>query len=335
MKSEPLKTAKNGHFLDTLAQLWNDPQNQPHEPHQKTAKKAPQKGEDLSLKTFIKKQKAKALTNAIVLGMADVDSPLKKSYWNAWHCNNVQLQDGKKIKAKYCNSRWCVVCSRIRTAKMIKGYAPVLLKFKDMQFATLTAPNVKEEDLINEVDRFINVWRKIYYTLRKTYKIKPKGIRKIEITYNWKSDTYNAHFHLIVERAFVAELITNLWLKHNLKAQGIAQDVRKADDGALMELFKYTAKMIHDKKFTPSAMDAIYRALRGKRTYQPFGIKKYVCEDVEGVQTQTITFQPSQREIWVWNKEIRDWINGAGECLTGYIMDGKFDALLNKIESYG
>ena len=90
-------------LLDTLAQLRTE-----------TPSKPPV--------TLVKRAKAKFLTNGLSFPLIDLNSPLKKSYWLTWHCTSVLLQEGQKITSRYCNNRWCIVCNRIRTAKLINGY---------------------------------------------------------------------------------------------------------------------------------------------------------------------------------------------------------------------
>ena len=86
--------------------------------------KIPESGEKTTLETYKRRAVAKFNTNALVFEMVKLDSPLTKSYWNSFHCSNIILQDGKTLTAKYCNNRWCTVCNRIRTGKLIKGYLP-------------------------------------------------------------------------------------------------------------------------------------------------------------------------------------------------------------------
>ena len=97
------KVRKNPLLIDTLVQLYTDPQTKP-------------------LQTLTRRAKAKFLSNAINFPLIDLKSPLKKSYWQTWHCTSVLLQEGQKITSQYCNNRWCIVCNRIRTAKMINKY---------------------------------------------------------------------------------------------------------------------------------------------------------------------------------------------------------------------
>lgn len=281
-------------------------------------------------KAFIKKQIAKSITLAQLFPLIDLDSPLKKSYWRTWHCNNILLQDGHKMTSSYCNGRWCNVCNRVRMAKMINGYSAPLLKLKDLHFVTLTAPNVFGEDLTNEIDCFFNSWRKIYKNIKKNYKHLPlRGMRKFEITFKPHTG-YNPHFHFIIEGKKPAELIVKLWLDIKNGTKINAQDIRKANDGSLLELFKYAAKGVHKGKFHAKEIDWMYQNLHGRKTYYPVGIKKVTTEDVDEIDSQEITFAGNRIDVWKWDKDFKDWVCG-DEVLTGYILDGKLDDWINKL----
>ena len=63
-------------------------------------------------------------------------------------------------------------------------------------FVTLTAPNVKAEDLPAEID----LYNKAFQRLVKRKEIAPiftGYIRKLEITYNADQQTYHPHFHIL------------------------------------------------------------------------------------------------------------------------------------------
>lgn len=295
------KKPKNGASLDTLAQLSTLKQN--------------------GHKKLIKRQIAKSITLAQLFPLIDLNSPLKKSYWNTYHCNNVMIQEGHKFESKYCNARWCTVCNRIRMAKMIKAYSIPLVQFKDMYFVTLTAPNVKGEQLKDEVNNMLKSFQRIRQNLHKQ-NITFKGIRKLECTYNPRTG-FNPHMHILLDGKEVAEKLVELWLKRNKAARRKAQDIRKADKNSLLELFKYTVKGIHKGKFYAKALDTIYQALHNRRTYQPFGIRKVVEEDINGIKSEDITFKGFRNEIWRWSKDAKDWFNDGGELLTEYIIEGK------------
>ena len=293
----------NGVPLDTLAQLTT--------------------GEAQQRKKYINRQKAKAITLAQLFPLINLDSRLKKSYWRTYHCNRLILQEGYNMTTKYCNGRWCTVCNRIRMAKMINAYSLPLLSLKNLYFVTLTLPNVKAEDLSKEIDRMYQSFRAINQNIRKTYKINLKGMRKLECTYNPHTDTYNPHFHLMLDGERAAELFISLWLQRHPEATRKAQDMRKAKEGSLIELFKYTVKGVHKGKYHPEALDQIYQAFENRRTYQPFGIAKVVDEDISGIKSEAVTFKGNENNNWSWSKNAKDWVNQDGELFTEYVIEGK------------
>lgn len=119
-----------------------------------------------------------------------------------------------------------------------------------------------------------------------------------------------------------------------------AQDVRPADDKSLKELFKYFTKLtvttkdkegkILDKSLIdPKRMDVIFRALRGRRVYQPFGGIRVLDEEIDTVQVQKYDFlEEGKTQVWRW--KANDWMNDVGECLTGYQPSKKFAEFLDE-----
>ena len=53
-------------------------------------------------------------------------SPLEQSYRNTTYCADVLAQRDGQISGSYCGNRWCMVCNRIRTARAIIRYLPVV-----------------------------------------------------------------------------------------------------------------------------------------------------------------------------------------------------------------
>ena len=299
-------------LLDTLAQ-----------PHTKSESKHTN-----SLKTYKKRARAKYLSRALALELAKLNSSLKKSYWNTWHCSNTILQDGQKLTTTYCNNRWCMVCNRIRTAKLIKGYLPELKKMQDPQFVTLTIPNVTGKDLESTIElmakEFIKI-KNLFYQ-RRTFQI--NGVRKIECTHNSDTDEYHPHYHVVLDGKEVGEALIQEWLKRFPEANRGAQDIRSADENSMIELFKYTTKLTTKNKVTrdegkttievnPKALDTIFQALYKKRTFQSMGWVKMVSEDVEEVDAQIVEDIEEGIDVWQWEQEASDWVNSYGELLTG------------------
>jgi plasmid rolling circle replication initiator protein Rep len=298
-------------LLDTLAQPHTDGPKK----YQKT------------LQTLKKRATVKYLQRALILKLIDLNSPLKQSYWHTWHCANILLQDGKTVTAKYCNNRWCPVCNRIRTAKMINGYLPEFKKMVDPRFVTLTVVNVPASELDSTIDKMIRDFiliKNVFYS-RRGFNI--NGIRKIEVTYNEKTNEYHPHFHIILEGKEVGEALIEEWLKRFPSADLRGQKNDKADTDSLTELCKYSTKLFEKQtvkkgekiivQVNVKALDVIYQALRKRRIMQSMGWVKRVSEDVEEIDSQMYEDIPAGVDVWTWDQECSDWINSSGEMLTG------------------
>jgi len=298
-------------LLDTLAQLRNDPSKK-------------------SLETLTRRAKAKFVTLGLSFPLIDLDSPLKKSYWRTYYCTSVLLQEGHKITSQYCNNRWCIVCNRIRTAKMINKYYPVIInEVQDRHFVTLTIPNVQGKRLRQVIEGMILNFQKIKDNMRNRDGVKIKGIRKIEVTYNPGRNDFHPHFHLVMEGRAQAEQLLREWLIRYPKAVEYAQDVRPADHNSIIELLKYTAKLINKNDYTKldtgeirigihaKALDTIFQALYRKRTYQGFGIRIKLNEDVSELKSEVFEEIMSDIDVWKWDQDNSDWVSTYGELLTG------------------
>lgn len=334
---------KNKAILDNIAQLPTD-----------------------RLKSLSKRARSKFYTQKIVSPLLYTESPLNKSYSRTFHCGSTITQIGKKLVSRYCNGRLCHVCNRIRTAKMMAGYIEPLRKLGDLYFTTLTRKNVSAEELSETINKMLKDMSNIIRVLREKRGIKLSGIRKIEVTYNSKTDTYHPHFH-ILHNYDVGNMIIDEWLIRNpntAKKQGWdyrkkkmvdIQDTKpvtkknKDDKKFLNELFKYASKFVvkDDKEkgilniYVP-ALDNILRALHTKRTMQTFGeIRKVkALEDVTEVSellSQEIEDIDEDHKEWAWlgHIEMFDWYDSELNALTKYKPpDITFRYLLGELLPY-
>jgi len=278
-----------------------------------------------------KRAKAKYLTNAYTYRLSGLKSDLKRSYQNTFYnCSNKLEQKDEKITGKYCNNRWCIVCNRIRTAKLINGYKSQLDDLPEKYFVTLTIPNVTGNDLRQVIQKMIQTFAKIsrvYRDKRKTF----IGIRKTECTYNAELNNFHPHFHLIISGEEQAYRLESDWLKQYPEAEKWCQNVKPADNNSVMELFKYFSKIVTNKTIYVSALDTIFRAIYGMRTYQAFGIKKNVSEDIEEIQAEIYKDLENRETTWTWLEN--DWIDkDSGEMLTGYTPDDSMKKLISSIK---
>jgi hypothetical protein len=203
---------------------------------------------------------------------------------------------------------------------MINNYMPIFNQFRHAQFVTLTRPNVTAEQLPSEINDLIDTFKLMIHYLRgtpnKKKQIHAKGLRKLEVTYNWRENTYHPHFHLLVDTPGSARAIIKEWLFRNPEASEAAQYFREADSGSFTELFKYAAKIVVDKDMSIYAKDIIFQSLNNHRIYQPFGINKITSEDVEEIVSQAYgMLNPEAYKVWYFNNSEEDWNSLEGESL--------------------
>lgn len=280
---------------------------------------------------FLKRAKVKFTQHKLLRALVKLASPLAKKYDATLFCSSVLEQDGNKLRSRFCNNRWCNICNRIRTAKLIKGYGAAIDSMLDPRFVTLTVPNVPATELRAEIRRMISEFRKIQELRRKHKKPLIRGIRKLEVTYNPDLQNFHPHFHFIVEGEAAADELIEAWLDRNTTADKRGQDQREAKNP--IELFKYFAKLTSKSKSDtiiikagkmvrieysyPEALDLVFQAIEGTRIIQPIGGIKYVKEDIEDLETVTVEDLEPEEALWIYQD--RDWVNVyTGELLTGY-----------------
>lgn len=132
---------------------------------------------------------------------------------------------------------------------------------------------------------------------------------------------YHFHFHVIVEGKANAEYLQQAWLELNPDSRARAQDFRPFIKGKTIELFKYFTKLVAKDKNNKTCrldyrrLDVVFRAMRGRRTFQTYGNIKSVDEDIDEESLKATREIAKQVYIWIHN----DWIGmESGEWLTGY-----------------
>jgi len=213
---------------------------------------------------------------------------------------------------------------------MIEKYYPLIkAEFSDLHFVTLTFPNVRGEDLKQAVSDMILNFQRIKDKIRNRDKVNIKGIRKIEVTYNPVRNDYHLHLHFLIESKNAAELLKKEWLLRYPEALEFLQDVVKANDGSIIELLKYTAKLVNKNDYIKldsgktqigihaKALDTIFQALYRKRTYQGFGVRLNLSEDVSELKSEVYEEITADIDVWKWDQDNSDWISTYGEMLTG------------------
>lgn len=229
-----------------------------------------------------------------------------------------------------------MVCNSIRTAKNIIRYAPIVSSWgDDVYFVTLTEKNCKGDCLRDRIGRMQKIFTQIKDCLRRRLRRSKSttdrltGIRKIECTHNSKTNEYNPHFHLILRNADHAQFIVNEWIKRNVYAQRLGQDIRKAKGDSLIELFKYMTKVVtrtdnRSIQINYRSLDVIFKALRRKRTVQPFGFVASKGEEEEQEVDATAV-----SAVYTWVNDMYDWVDeSTGEVLSEYTPSEEFKKFL-------
>ena len=319
--------------LDKLAHVRNfataSPSSKVHEYGIKPPQK--KKGQTKELTTLQKRARSKWYTIKIVgqlINTVDESDKLHKYYRNALGCATVMHQQENKITTKYCNSRCCNVCNRIRTGKLMNAYIKQMKDFNHIEFTTLTIPNVKANFLEASLKKMSKEWSKIVDNLRKQGR-KISGIRKIEITYNSEKDTYHPHFH-ILSNFSDGKYIIDEWLKRFPDASIKAQDTRTADENSLNEIFKYSTKVLYKAQsegtfdIYAQAINTILSVLYGKRTFNTFGDVKKECEDIQDIESQIYEeIKPLEDANWIWINN--DWFLSLGTSISQKIRLTNYD----------
>lgn len=249
---------------------------------------------------------------------------------------------GEKIRlhgGNFCNNRFCPLCSWRKAKK--DGYLLMLLfsvvqkiHKKELIFLTLTAPNVVSELLESEIKDFNKAFKRLSET--KDFKNICKGyIRKLEVTYNAKEDTYHPHFHVVIavnKNYFTKNYINQKkWLemwqvaKRNPKITQV--DIRKAkldDMKGVYEMATYSAKA-SDYLFSEDTFDTFYNALKGKQLITFNGLFKEILKEIkDGKHSELLE---SDGEIY--NKQL--WFNWIKEKYELFRTDELSDSEMQKI----
>lgn len=285
---------------------------------------------DSSAIKYMKRQRAKAQTKSINGKLLYLGSDRHKDYQKAFYCSEYLFQNGKKVTSILCRKRSCNVCSRIKAAELFVGYSEQLLSLPDLHLVTLTASNVKLDQLDEELTDFAAIWRAIYRKIKKVKVL--QGFKKIEITYSSKRDDFNPHFHILISGADNARMIVDEWLKRKDNTSEKGQDIRKVESqNALIEVFKYVTKSIIKDTFDSRSLDAMYRSIHNRRVYSAFGIKKDKKVKVSEESNSIVTHRSSRIEVWKWCNDEHDWYAPSGESFNDTKIDRKTLKLIDVV----
>ena len=239
-----------------------------------------------------KKLRNQLLQNLISKHVSD------KSFERIKECNTFlfmvadkTMEKTKLHRSNNCDNRFCPICAWKKSRKNALKIS-VLMQYlreeknKDFVFLTLTAPNVKSEELEDEIKHYNQSFQRLMQ--RKEVKNAVRGyVRKLEVTYNKERDDYHPHFHviLVVDKQYFNNknqyIKRDRWLelwqkstKNNLITQVDVRKVKATDNKKeVSEIAKYSAKdsdYLEDEK----VFDTFYKSLSGKRLIVYSGLFK-------------------------------------------------------------
>ena len=328
----------SGRSLDKLAQLGTRPSETGVAAVVEDDLRLTKNAKFSAKENFGKRARVKFLTEAMAVGLANVpDSQLTKSYWNTFYCSSILQKKGDSLTGKYCKNRWCLVCCRIRSAQLIKQYAPVLESWPDKHLVTLTVPNCSAADLEGTMKQMKAGFNRIRDAINKQHRRKQResplvALRKLEATNNPERNDFHPHFHLVVPDLATGNELRAAWLSQFPSAKWSGQDVRPANGGAAHELFKYFTKLITSKskeRFIRLApLNTIFEAIAGQRTFQAYGIPKTV-EELGDEEAEALAEELNIDAVFEWVQAQADWIDKeSGEMLTNYKPSAQFRAFV-------
>lgn len=108
----------------------------------------------------------------------------------------------KLYKANFCGNRFCPTWAKRKSIKDIIALDCMTRwvieeKKRKFIFLTLTVPNVSEDALDDKIREMNHAFQKM--VKRTSFEKAVKGyVKKLELTYNKKTDSYHPHFHVLL-----------------------------------------------------------------------------------------------------------------------------------------
>lgn len=207
---------------------------------------------------LFEKLREKAITRSICLDMAGILLDENKDRENDLLLTQLShaLFDCQTRKSNMrCKTRFCLSCSKRRSADIIDNYMPIVETWEHPQFVTLTVPSVPASKLRKTIDDMFREFSRMIDLLNKKYRakgIKYLGLRMFECEVNAEGQTYSPHFHLIVENKVAAKQIVSQW-KKRFGASDKGQDIQPITEGTSANVIAYTTKFFADKQINVSS----------------------------------------------------------------------------------
>ncbi|QDZ77204.1 protein rep [Bacillus cereus] len=200
----------------------------------------------------------------------------------------------KLVASNSCKNRFCPICAWRKACKDAMKIATMMEaikieKKKEFLFLTLTTPNIKDELVKSEIDRFNKAFKKLFDRAKVKKSIKGY-IRKLEMTYNKERDDYNPHFHVLlcVNKSYFTDAKSYIsqkeWLSMWREATDLIeitqvhiQKVELIREGnAVVEVAKYSAKD-YEMASNQDVFNVFYQGLKGRQLIVYGGLfKEYV-----------------------------------------------------------
>lgn len=233
------------------------------------------------------------------------------------------LEKKKLYKANPCKNRFCPMCAWRKARKDALGLSLMMqyvkqVKQKEFIFLTLTTPNVRANDLEDEIKKYNKSFKKMFE--RKKVKTLSKGyVRKLEITYNEQEDTYNPHFHVLiaVNKSYFKDTKVYVnqreWLELWRDVTGMpeitqvhVQKIRQNNNKELYEMAKYSGKD-SDYLVNQRVFDAFYKSLKGKQVLVYSGLFKEARKKLKNGELDYLKeIDPTEyiyQIFYIWNKK--------------------------------
>ena len=130
--------------------------------------------------TLQKKALSKYIGNSLINNLQKTNTTLTKSYKNSFFCNSfLYFQEGK-CKSVYCKNRWCLNCSRVKSALIINQFEKWFqINEGNLYMVTLTLPNCERENLRYQVKKMNSFFRYWQESNRKKGGVKFPFFRKL------------------------------------------------------------------------------------------------------------------------------------------------------------
>jgi replication protein len=233
----------------------------------------------------------------------------------------------KLYTANFCHNRFCPMCAKRKALKdtvALDCMTKWILQKKERRFIflTLTVPNVCADALDDKIREMNYAYDKL--TRRTSFKKAVKGyVKKLELTYNKKADSYHPHFHILlsVSKGYFSNM--NQYVKRDKwlsewQAVMNDNDINQVDIRAfrenndkeqksILELAKYIAKdsdyMENDDTFI-----TFYNSLHKKRAFTFGGDFKEARKLY--LNKELIEYLEVDNTLWYWLITF-GWANGS------------------------